>query len=75
MPTFDVPKDFGFTEEHELLRDSARRFLTERCPIQEVRRLAEDARGHDPELWKEIAELGWLGLTTLRERRGKRDGK
>jgi alkylation response protein AidB-like acyl-CoA dehydrogenase len=63
MPTLDVPKDFGLTEEHELLRDAARRFLTERCTIQEVRRLAEDAGGFDPGLWQEIAELGWLGLT------------
>jgi alkylation response protein AidB-like acyl-CoA dehydrogenase len=58
----DVPADFGFTPEHELLRDSARRFLEERCPVSEVRRLAEDPLGHDPKLWRDLAELGWLGL-------------
>lgn len=57
-----IPADFGFTEEHEVLRQSARRFLEERCPIAEVRRLAESPLGHDPALWKEIARLGWLGL-------------
>ncbi|HME69125.1 MAG TPA: acyl-CoA dehydrogenase [Myxococcota bacterium] len=57
-----IPADFGFTEEHEVLRQSARRFLEERCPISEVRRLAESPLGHDPALWKEIAHLGWLGL-------------
>jgi len=57
-----IPADFGFTEEHEILRQSARRFLEERCPIAEVRRLAESPLGLDPVLWKEIARLGWLGL-------------
>jgi alkylation response protein AidB-like acyl-CoA dehydrogenase len=58
-----VPAGFGWSDEHGLLRDEARRFLEERCPISEVRRLAEDPLGHDPGLWKELAQLGWLGLT------------
>jgi alkylation response protein AidB-like acyl-CoA dehydrogenase len=62
MPYPQIPADFGFKEEHEVLRESARRFLAERCPISEVRRLAESTRAHDPALWKEIAQLGWLGL-------------
>ena len=37
----DVPTDFGFTEEHALLRAEARRFLAERLPIAELRRLVE----------------------------------
>ncbi|HKJ24083.1 MAG TPA: acyl-CoA dehydrogenase family protein, partial [Myxococcota bacterium] len=35
----------------------------ERCPIEEVRRLAGDPLGHDPGVWKAMAELGWTGLT------------
>jgi alkylation response protein AidB-like acyl-CoA dehydrogenase len=62
MARHEVPVDFGFTPEHELLRDSARRFLEARCPVSEVRRLAEDPLGHDPKLWRDLAELGWLGL-------------
>jgi len=54
--------DFGFGEDHEILRDGARRFLEARCPLEEVRRLASDPRGHDPKLWKDMAELGWTGL-------------
>lgn len=57
-----VPRNFGFDDEHELLRDSARGFLDERCPVSEVRRLYEDPVGHDPGLWKEMAQLGWTGL-------------
>jgi acyl-CoA dehydrogenase len=59
----EAPAGFGWSDEHALLRDEARRLLEERCPISEVRRLAEDPLGHDPGLWKELAELGWLGLT------------
>jgi len=33
-----------------------RRWLEERAPIDEVRRLAEDPRGDDPGVWKELAE-------------------
>jgi len=59
----DGPGDFGFGDDHEILRDAARRFLDERCPLAEVRRLASDPLGHDPGLWKQMAELGWTGLT------------
>lgn len=62
MPTAEIPRDFGFREEHEVLREQARRFLGERCPTSELRRLAEDALGHDPKLYREICELGWTGL-------------
>lgn len=58
----DPPQGFGMSEEHELLRQEARRLLEERCPFSEVRRLAEDPLGHDPELWKELGALGWTGL-------------
>ncbi|HXQ22469.1 MAG TPA: acyl-CoA dehydrogenase [Candidatus Acidoferrales bacterium] len=51
-----------YTEDHALLRDEVRRWLAKRSPIATVRRLTEDARGDDPAAWKELAELGWLGL-------------
>lgn len=57
-----IPVDFGFREEHDLLRKEARRLLTERCTLADIRRLAEDARGYDAALWKELGALGWMGL-------------
>jgi alkylation response protein AidB-like acyl-CoA dehydrogenase len=57
-----IPTDFGFTEEHELLRQQARRLLEERCPFSEVRRLAESPDGFDTGVWKELGALGWVGL-------------
>ena len=55
--------NFGFTEEQELLRQEARKFLDAHCPNAEVRRIAETPEGHCPKLWKQIAGLGWTGLT------------
>ena len=56
--------DFGFTEEQEFLRSEVRKVLDERCPLEQVRAISEadGGAGYSPELWKEIAELGWLGL-------------
>ena len=58
----EVPTDFGCTEEHALLRAEARRFLSERLPIAELRKLADAGVGFDRALWKELAQLGWVGL-------------
>jgi alkylation response protein AidB-like acyl-CoA dehydrogenase len=54
--------DFGFSEEQEMLRQSARSLLEKECPSTTVRKLMEDERGYDPGLWKKMAELGWTGL-------------
>ena len=54
--------DLGFTEEQEMLRKMARDFLTEKCPKTHVREMEEDEKGYSPEVWAEMAELGWLGL-------------
>lgn len=59
--------DFAFSDEQELFRREARRLLDEKCPLQEVRRLAESPEGYSPELLKQIGELGWLGLTLPEE--------
>jgi alkylation response protein AidB-like acyl-CoA dehydrogenase len=54
--------DLAFSEEQEMLRKSARDFLTDKCPKTLVRQMEEDEKGYPPELWKEMAGLGWLGL-------------
>jgi alkylation response protein AidB-like acyl-CoA dehydrogenase len=69
VPRLEVPTDFGFTEEHALLRNEARRFLAERVPAAEVRRRVDAGVRFDPSLWREIAQLGWLGLV-MDERHG-----
>jgi alkylation response protein AidB-like acyl-CoA dehydrogenase len=54
--------DISLSEEQELLQQSARAFLQQECPIRLVRAMEEDDRGYDPSLWKQMADLGWLGL-------------
>ena len=54
---------FGFSDEQEELRVSMRRFLEDKSPESEVRRLMETAEGYDPAVWRQMAEqLGLLGL-------------
>jgi len=54
--------DFSFTSDQTLLKNSARAFLDEHCKPATVRLLWEDARGESEAMWKEMAQLGWLGL-------------
>jgi alkylation response protein AidB-like acyl-CoA dehydrogenase len=54
---------FSFTEDHEHLRQVVRRFLQEKSPSHEVRRLMEDAGNRDDAVWRQMAEqLGLQGL-------------
>ena len=62
--------NFGFSEEQEFLRTTAREFLAKECPIAVVRGLMDDARGYQPETWAKMAELGWLGLLLPEEHGG-----
>ena len=59
--------DFGFTEEQEMLRTMARDFLTKECPKSKVRELEKDEKGYDPQMWRSMAELGWMGLVFSEE--------
>ena len=54
--------DFSLTEEQEMLRTSARDFLLKECPKARVRELEESESGYEPEMWKKMANLGWMGL-------------
>src|SRR5207302_3024950 len=58
----DTAMDFGFNQEQELLRATARKFFENECTSEFVRaRMAEPA-GVTEEFWKKLAEQGWLGL-------------
>ena len=54
--------DMGLSEQQELLRRSAREFLDAESPITQARVLEDSESGYSPELWKQMAALGWLGL-------------
>ena len=54
--------DIGFNEEQELLRETARRFLENRCDTQFVRQLMAAPAAVTDEFWQKLAEQGWLGI-------------
>lgn len=54
--------DFNFSEEQEMLKTAGRDFLTEKCPKTLVKELEASEKGYSPELWQEMAGLGWMGL-------------
>ena len=54
--------DFGISEEQEQLKNSAREFLAGECPTTFVRKVMASEDGAAPELYAQIAKLGWNGL-------------
>lgn len=47
---------FAFTNEQEQFRTAIRRFLQEKSPPTEVRRLMDTVEGYDPEIWRQLSE-------------------
>jgi alkylation response protein AidB-like acyl-CoA dehydrogenase len=54
--------DFGFSEEQEMLRDAAKRFLADNCSTKFVRQMMADSTAHDPAFWQKLVQQGWPGL-------------
>jgi len=54
--------DLALSEEQEMLKKMARDFLTNKCPKTLVREIEASEKGYSPELWQEMAGLGWTGL-------------
>ncbi len=65
--------NFTFSKEQNLLRQSIREFLTKECESEFLRQMEEDERGFTPELWRGMADLGWMGLT-IPEKYGGTEG-
>ena len=53
--------NFDFSDDLKQLREQARRFLAEKSPPDVVRRVLDGAETYAAVLWREIAEMGWLG--------------
>jgi alkylation response protein AidB-like acyl-CoA dehydrogenase len=54
--------DIGFSEEQELLRETARKFLDAECTTKFVRERMATPDAVTPEFWAQLAEQGWLGI-------------
>jgi len=62
--------DFAFSDEQDQLRREARTFLADRYPFERVAELADSDAGWDESSWKELAELGWIGVSVSEEAGG-----
>ena len=54
--------NFDFSDEQKQMRDEARKFLSEKCPPKAVRAVLDGKEPYDRELWKGLAEMGFLGV-------------
>jgi alkylation response protein AidB-like acyl-CoA dehydrogenase len=54
--------NFDFSDEQKQLRDTARKFLAEKCPSKAVRAIVDGKTSYDRDLWKALAEMGFLGV-------------
>ncbi len=59
--------NFTLSEEQEMLKTMARDFLADKYPKTLVKEMEEDEKGYSPELWREMVELGWMGLVLPEE--------
>lgn len=59
--------NFEFSDDQNMLRDQAQRFLSENCPPAVVRGVLEGDSGHDAALWKKIVDMGWTATVVPEE--------
>lgn len=54
--------DLSLTPEQEMLKNSAREFLEKEVPRTTVMEITDSESGFSAEIWRKMAELGWVGL-------------
>lgn len=59
--------NFDFSDDQKQLRDAARKFLGEKWPPGAVRAVLDGKAPYDRELWKGLAEMGFLGVAIPEE--------
>jgi alkylation response protein AidB-like acyl-CoA dehydrogenase len=54
--------DFNLSEETKMLKSNAEKFMKEKSPGSFVKNILKEEKGFSEAIWKEMADLGWLGL-------------
>ena len=54
--------DFSLREETRMLKNNAAKFMKEKSPGSLVKNVLKEEKGFSAAIWKEMADLGWLGL-------------
>ncbi len=55
--------DFELTDEQRQLQDSVARFVQDNYSFEQRRAIVATEAGYSEDHWKQMAELGWLGLS------------
>jgi alkylation response protein AidB-like acyl-CoA dehydrogenase len=59
--------DLSLDQEQLHIQQTAHDFFEQRCPPEVVREIEDGELGYSPDLWREMAGLGWLGITLPEE--------
>jgi len=54
--------DLALDDHQQLLQRSANEFFAKRSPVEQTREIENGDLGYSPELWLEMADLGWLAI-------------
>lgn len=54
--------NFDLSEDQKMLADTAASFVKKSSPVERFRKLRFAEPGWDPAVWKQMGELGWLGV-------------
>ncbi len=63
--------NFDFSDDQKSLKDQARKFLSEKAGAKATRGVLDDpTKSYDKELWRAVADMGWLGAAIPEEHGG-----
>ncbi len=54
--------EFDLDSDQRALRDAARTFLERETPVSYARAMMDDPRGYRDDVWRKMADLGWMAL-------------
>ncbi|MEJ7602221.1 MAG: acyl-CoA dehydrogenase family protein [Kofleriaceae bacterium] len=54
--------NFELSDDQRMIVDAATGFTRKQSPVARMRKLRDDPVGWSPEVWRQIGQLGWLGL-------------
>ncbi len=54
--------DFDLSDDQKMLVDTVQSFVKKDSPVERFRKLRDTELGWDKEVWKQMGELGWLGV-------------
>lgn len=55
--------NFDLSEDQKMLVDSVIAFVKKNSPVSRLRALREDSLGYSKDIWRQMAEFGWLSVS------------